>query len=284
MITDPTPTSRIPAQVSRALGANATLLASDLRHPNVHLRTESLFVKVFQGHREYFEAEVAAAAARPSALRSPRLATTGELDDGRPWAAYDWVELETPPVGAAMAEATGRQVGLLHAGSRRVPGLRERSPDLVSAVLVLVDRIAVFDEPLADRVRRLLDEVGPAGSLDDPTSSVLLHGDLGWRNALRGPDGDMWLIDFEHARWGHPLLEFAKAWDRELTEPQIRAAFLRGYRDVTDGPVPTDDSMRVVRLWAAAGIFPYAHQHRDVEFADHGRVVLDRLESAPGSR
>lgn len=270
--------SSTAAQVSDAVGLVATPLSSELVHPNAHLRAGAMFVKVFSGRREYFEAEVAVAAARPTDLRTPRLVSSGSLADGRPWTGYEWVELQPAAVNPVLAEDAGRQLGLLHAQSRRVPGLRERSPDLAPAVETLCGRIATFDAPLAERIQRLAEAVSST-LLKEPTRAVLLHGDWGWRNALRGPDGAIWLIDFEHARWGHPFLDFAKPWDRELAEPTIREAFMNGYSQTTEGSVPSTASMGMVRLWAAAGIFPYARRLGDVAFAEHGRDILDRLEA-----
>lgn len=90
--------------------------------------------------------------------------------------------------------------------------------------------------------------------------------------------GQMWLLDFEHAAIGRPLLDFAKLWDRELHSPEDREAFLSGYSQGETGPV-RHEGIDAVRLWAAAGIFPYARPREDHDFERHAYVTLDRLEN-----
>jgi hypothetical protein len=269
----------IAALLSDELGYPAHQLNLSDLHPNTHFRAGPYFVKVMAGKKAYYDAERAAAEALSTRVAAPRLICTGETPDGARWLAFDWHDFaEVVPDATGFREA-GVLAGALHATSRRVPGLRARSIEgLPEATIALIDRIEEFDESLAERLRQLQAEISPV-ELPHREHTGLLHGDFGWRNLRRGPDRRLWLMDFEHARWGHPYLEFAKAWDRELADPDSRRWFLEGYDTTAPLPSPGPADLAEIRLWAAAGIFPYAREHGDRQFAEQGNLIVERLET-----
>jgi aminoglycoside phosphotransferase (APT) family kinase protein len=139
--------------------------------------------------------------------------------------------------------------------------------------------VARLDIGLADRIRRLHDSITSRGGTDLSHETCLLHGDAGWRNLDWDPDGrKIWIVDFEHGAVGHPLLDFAKLWDRELADQAARAEFVTGYQRHHPDFAATSGAIDAVRLWAAAGIFPYAVPRGDHDFEQHAYRILGKLE------
>lgn len=267
----------VAAELAGYLGGALERVSSVHIHLNEHFRSQDRFVKVFNGRREYFDAEIAASRARSAAVCSPKILATGHLHDGRPWLAYEWLTLRDVKVDPSSAFEFGALVGELHAGSEPSSALRPRPRYLEGPILELCDAVALIDPALANRLRTLVAAV-PRERWASPAPEVLLHGDIGWRNIARADDGVLVLLDFEHARRGPADYEFAKLWDRELTDPVVRGEFLHGYAARTADFEPTDATLLVIRLWAAAGIFPYARRTADEDYFEHGLKIVARLE------
>ncbi|MBV9025608.1 MAG: aminoglycoside phosphotransferase family protein [Streptomycetaceae bacterium] len=254
-------------------------------HKNTHYKGATsdgtaLFVKVIDDHPSYYTAELRAQHhLEGTGIPTPRLVDHGILDDERRWLAYKWHELKPFTPSAAHIQRAGRLLGDLHAATKDIQDDRLRRyadvHDLISDKIAL---IAGFDTPLSERIQRLRDQIYARSHETVPDPRVcLLHGDMGWRNLHMDSRDRMWLLDFEHAALGHPLLDFAKLWDRELDDPQDREAFISGYQQSQGGPVRYKE-IDAVRLWAAAGIFPYARPREDHDFERHAYAILDRLE------
>jgi aminoglycoside phosphotransferase (APT) family kinase protein len=107
---------------------------------------------------------------------------------------------------------------------------------------------------------RLLTEVDPELAADVASWSgprleaagwdgrpTLVHGDFGAANVICGGD-HIRIIDWEHARWGHPLEDWAKIWfSVRFPEPNGFGTDTRrirlieqGWQDVTGRPPPAD--------------------------------------------
>lgn len=275
------------ARLEAALRFRLSLIRHDQApHKNTHYAGVTadgtrLFVKVIDDRPSYYTAEIRAQHhLTGTGIPTPRLIDHGILDERRRWLAYEWHELKPFTTSADRIRRAGRLLGDLHAITSGIHDdqLRQYAeiPGLIADKIALIAR---FDPPLSERIRKLSDQLYASGHKTAPDPRVcLLHGDMGWRNLHTDSRDQIWLLDFEHAAIGHPLLDFAKLWDRELHAPQDREAFLSGYRQSAAGLVP-HEGINAVRLWAAAGIFPYARPREDHEFERHAFVILDRLEN-----
>ncbi len=276
-----------PTALEAALGgAVAPLVGSEQAHHNTHYRgvlaDGDVLVKVIDDQPAYYTAEVRAAChlASPD-IRTPRLLRHGILDDGRGWLAYEWHDLRPFTPSPPQVEHAGQLLGSLHAATRSLVDATLRDyPTLHELISGKIAQVAQFDTALADRIRHLHHTLtNPASTELDSSRVCLLHGDMGWRNIHLDAHDDTWLIDFEHAAIGHPLLDFAKLWDRELDDPTTRALFLRGYHQHQPTDTMQPNQIDTVRLWAAAGIVPYARPRGDHDFEQHAMRILDRLET-----
>ncbi|WP_329133579.1 aminoglycoside phosphotransferase family protein [Streptomyces sp. NBC_01476] len=282
-------TGDTPASVEAAFGGRLTPLVHDRPHRNTHYRGVTadgtrVFVKVIDGNPAYYTAEVRAQRhLLDGGVPVPRLLDHGAVGERRWWLAYEWRDFDAFVPVRDLVERAGHLLGRLHAATNGIQddALR-RYADVHRLIAEKTARIAEFDAPLARRVQRLHERIAARGGNREGNggSVCLLHGDMGWRNLHTDPAGRLWLLDFEHAAIGHPLLDFAKLWDRELDAPADREVFLRGYQRSWPAAEPVRlDAIDTVRLWAAAGIFPYARPREDHDFERHASSVLDRLEA-----
>ncbi|MBC9718006.1 aminoglycoside phosphotransferase family protein [Streptomyces sp. TRM66268-LWL] len=277
-------TRDIQTQIASAVQCDLVPLTHGQRHNNTHFRGDRdgsphLFIKVTTSDRSYVSETGALMLLQSTGLPTPQLVAHGELAPSGHWLAFTWHDFHSfAPVPHAIEEA-GRILGRLHATTAGAtsPHLRRygRVPELIEAKAALV---AEFDEPLAARIRALRDAImaRTAAALGEHT--CLLHGDMGWRNLHQDADNKLWIFDFEHAAIGHPLLDFAKLWDRELDAADARKAFLTGYGEEQRDIAVDLSAIDAVRLWAAAGVFPYARPRQDHDFERHAYLILDRLE------
>lgn len=275
-----------PLALQAALGgAVVPLVGSGQAHHNTHYRgvlaDGDVFVKVIDDQPAYYTAEVRAARhLAPTDIRTPRLVRHGILDDGRRWLTYEWHDLRPFTPSPPQVERVGQLLGSLHAATRGVIDAELRNyPTLHELVAGKIARVAQFDTALANRIRHLHDTLSSAATTELDSRVCLLHGDMGWRNIHLDAHDDTWLIDFEHAAIGHPVLDFAKLWDRELDDPTTRETFLRGYHQHQPTDTGQPDQINNVRLWAAAGIVPYARPRGDHDFEQHAMRILNRLEA-----
>ncbi|MEV3858707.1 aminoglycoside phosphotransferase family protein [Streptomyces sp. NPDC050095] len=277
-------TRDIRTQIASAVQCDLVPLTHDQRHNNTHFRgdrdgTPHLFIKVTDSARSYASETGALALLHSTDLPTPRLVTHGALGQDRRWLAYVWHDLRSfDPVPDNIANA-GRLLGRLHATTTGATSPQLRRYDAISDLIeVKAALVAEFDRPLAARVRALQDTILAQTTTTLGDDTCLLHGDMGWRNLHQDAEHHLWIFDFEHAAIGHPLLDFAKLWDRELDTDDVRKTFLAGYR-VEQPDIAMDvTTIDAVRLWAAAGIFPYARPRQDHAFERHAYLILDRLE------
>ncbi|GAA3491765.1 aminoglycoside phosphotransferase family protein [Streptomyces cremeus] len=218
-------------QIGSAVGCDLVPLTHDQKHNNTHFRGDrdgvpTLFIKVTDSPKSYTTEAGAQMLLHTRDLPTPALHAHGDLGQDRHWLAYTWHDLTPIDPTPETVEEAGLLLGRLHATTRgeTSPHLRSYGaiPELINAKIALV---AEFDAPLASRIADLRDAL-----LDTPAAPrlgderCLLHGDMGWRNLHYASDGHLWIFDFEHAAIGHPLLDFAKLWDRELPSSRSRHA------------------------------------------------------------
>ncbi|MGW6388925.1 phosphotransferase enzyme family protein [Streptomyces sp. NPDC055103] len=274
------------AQVEAALHCRLSPIAHKQPHHNTHYKGvtadgTALFIKVINGHPAYYTAELRAQHHLTGThIPTPKIVDHGTLDDQRRWLAYEWHDLEPFLPSPDHIRRAGRLLGNLHAATSGIHDSHlRRYADVRDLITEKVALVAQSDPPLAERIRKISDQLLANSPKVVPDSRVcLLHGDMGWRNLHVNSHNQMWLLDFEHAAIGQPLLDFAKLWDRELNAREDREAFLSGYglSQMTE-PVQHEE-IDAVRLWAAASIFPYARPRRDHDFERHAYEILDRLE------
>ncbi len=278
----------IRTALEAALGCALTEItgAGPYEYHNTHYRGvlrdgTGVFVKLLSDDPGYYRAEVRAADhLAGTAIPAPSLICHGVLDEKHRWLAFEWRDLERFTPTPRQVAFAGELLGKLHAVTRGASDPQIRQYASVDALIAgKTAQVARIDVALADRIQRLHDAITSQGSTDPGVGTCLLHGDVGWRNFYTDPgDQRIWIVDFEHAAIGPPLLDFAKLWDRELADPATRAAFLNGYSQHQPGIAATPASINAVRLWAAAGIIPYARPRGDHDFEQHAHLILRKLE------
>lgn len=211
-------------------------------------------------------------------IQTPRLLDQGILADGRSWLGYAWHELtEFEPV-PPLVERAGSLLGLLHANTTAdaPAGLATDNTTLSADLRKRADQLANVAPGYGRRVRQLIPHC-----IELPqTDFCLLHGDFGWRNLALDTDGQVWLLDWETATWGHPAIDLGKLIDREFAQGHVRDRFLRGYRQhhpVINFPWPA--YVDTVRLWVAAGLLKYALVRDLVGLSGHALRILEEIES-----
>ena len=196
----------------------------------------------------------------------------GWHDGGTECVALEWVNAD-PLLRGQPAEPTlvaaGRLLGRMHSqvgphwgsldGAHVFADCRHALASRLDAATGL---LTARDPELADAYRRWVRDrlhALPA----DAGPPVLVHGDFGPSNILA--DGDrLWVVDWEHARWGHPLEDWAKIWlAARFPEPNGFAASAVtalgcGWSAETGRDVPADGPLsEVVQVYLAAclGVF-----------------------------
>lgn len=162
--------------------------------------------------------------------------------------------------------------------------LKETDLDPLPLARAIPERLASWLRRAGDRLstaeretaRRLVGD----GSLFEGDSRVPCHRDFQPRNWLidRRHEGSetYGLIDFEHARPDHPLVDFVRVAERAT--PGIFEAFLDGYgidRASIDG------KLRAISAIHAIGSVVWGDEHGDAEFSAEGHRLLERLHSEP---
>jgi Ser/Thr protein kinase RdoA (MazF antagonist) len=111
----------------------------------------------------------------------------------------------------------------------------------------------------------------------DP-DGVPCHLDFQPRNWLLGPDADVYLVDFEHARADLPLRDLVRlrfrAWPGR---PDLKDAFLTGYgRDLTR---PDAETLQHLGALDALTAVARGHQNHDVQLVQYGHSTLRQLRA-----
>lgn len=274
------------------LQAHINPLGHAMAHHNQHftaLRHDGtrLFGKLIEDVRPYYTAEVSVGDHLADvSVPVPPMVDHGELAPDRFWVAYAWCEIRpfTPELGNV--EAAGAALGELHDRTRGITDERLRYYASISELLTdKINLVTGFDVDLGARLTRLRSRLSSseAAFTELGETPCLLHCDFGWRNLGLDTHEQPLLFDFEHAAVGTPILEFAKLWDRELWDPDVHTAFFHGYQRHSPLDWPTwRIAIDAVRLWAAAGIIPYARSREDHAFEQHAHTILDRLEAPTG--
>ncbi|MFP7675548.1 phosphotransferase family protein [Marivita sp. S0852] len=248
-----------------------------------HRSGTRVFVKAMNRALPGFGNEVAAA--RMLVGLSLAVPVVEVIDDPAAGCAIIFAHRDLSPLGTAPedARAMGRALRGLHDHGARTlaedPAAFGTPPVTLAEVLARSMSRLPRTHPEAPRLTRLATRaLAEDGLAAYGGACALVHGDFGLRNVGRLPDDTLCVFDFEHARAGHPILDFAKLWDRELAAPPQRAAFLAGYGDGCAGLPLTDEMLWPVRLWAVIGIMLYCSRIEDAHFRAHGQSLLDRLD------
>ncbi len=117
------------------------------------------------------------------------------------------------------------------------------------------------------------DAVSEALPLLGAQRRVPCHRDYTPRNWLAGEDGELVVIDFEHARHDARLTDLQRLWTGLWrSRPELREAFLAGYGRELD---EDEEGMlrRLSALWALSTVV-WAREHRDAAFEAHGWDAL----------
>lgn len=225
------------------------------------------FVKVYRGKAMRRRAELAVNPMLVSSgLPTPRL-LAADVEGAIPWAAFDWHDLREIAFDEhGVARASGELLRRLHA-TAVPPAIRARLQRYRAPALLLREAAALtVGSPYERLLRTLL-----GGRVPEFGPPVLLHGDYGARNLALGEDGALRVLDFEHARLGPAVIDFAKSWDRELAPERSRREFLEGYGDpATHDPL----ALLWIRTWALALLHDYGLSHADsTAISDSARAL-----------
>jgi hypothetical protein len=241
----------------------------------------TMFIKLVE-KRAFHEAAFAVSPVFPQiGIQTPSLLDHGILTDGRAWLAYTWHEFTEFESAPSLVERAGALLGQLHANSTGLApmGLAAAGTTLTDDLRERADQLAGFAPEYGRRVRRLIPHC-----VEVPrTDHCVLHGDFGWRNLGLDASGQVWLLDWDTATWGHPAVDLGKLIDREFTEDHVRDLFLRGYRQhhpVINYPWPA--YVDTVRLWVAAGLLNYALLRGLAGLTGHALHILEEIESRCG--
>lgn len=147
-------------------------------------------------------------------LRIPRAYRVWTDGDGE-YAELGWLSggTLTPPLDGETLHRAGRLLGRLHRCRGGWWGSLDGAHRFASAAAAFADRFAAAVQLLsrshADLAAAVREWVGPRlAGLRLTGPPCLVHGDFGPRNLVAG--AELGLIDWEHARWGHPLEDWAK--------------------------------------------------------------------------
>jgi hypothetical protein len=107
---------------------------------------------------------------------------------------------------------------------------------------------------------------------------VPCHLDFQPRNWLLGPDADLYLVDFEHARTDLPLRDLVRlrfrAWPGR---PDLKDALLNGYgRDLTGSDTETLQHLGALDALTAIA---RGHQNHDIQLIRYGHSTLRQLRA-----
>jgi hypothetical protein len=110
----------------------------------------------------------------------------------------------------------------------------------------------------------------------DP-DGVPCHLDFQPRNWLLGPDADLYLVDFEHARADLPLRDLVRLRFRIWpARPDLKDAFLNGYGcDLTGSDTETLQHLGALDALTARG-----HQNHDIHLVQYGHSALRQLRAS----
>lgn len=259
--------------------------------PNAHyagIRSgrPGVFFKIMKDRKNFCREGIALEMCSGRDLRVPKLLGGGETQDLF-WRALDWVQGATrvtlERVPTADMQAIGCLIGELHVRTKGAPAGKTVAVSLRAGLAGTASRLSARDRA---RVTGLL---AHAKSLEDAWCSfesrlpiVLLHGDFGLRNVIRDDWGKYWLIDFEHAKMGPCLLDFAKL--RFLGEPYGSRAKIKrfdsGYRGATGFSIfdMPETYLWGMGLWVACGILYFTSMHSDPGFRVQGWRIIEALE------
>ncbi|MEV4623288.1 aminoglycoside phosphotransferase family protein [Asanoa sp. NPDC049573] len=160
------------------------------------------------------------------------------------WQPWKSVLLDEPPSGArfaGVALSLGRIVSAWHRQTSGVPEIAERFADYEALEQL---RVAPFHRVVRDRHPALATAIDACVTDLTTARECLVHGDFSPKNVLVGPDGPVWVLDFEVAHVGAAVFDLAflqchlllKAAHRPAAAASLRAAasaFLTGYGPVT---------------------------------------------------
>lgn len=252
---------------------------------NVHLvagaeAEPTMFIKLVEKRAFHEAALTASSILCQIGIHTPRLLDHGVLTDKRAWLAYAWHEFTEFEATPSLVERAGALLGQLHANSTGLaPTGFPTATMLTEDLRNRADQLNGLAPEYGRRIHRLI----PHCVEVPQTDRCLLHGDFGWRNLGLDSDGEVWLLDWDTATWGHPAVDLGKLIDREFAEDHVRDQFLRGYRRHHPAiSYPWPAYVDTVRLWVAAGLLNYAHLRGLAGLAGHGLHILDEIESQHG--
>ena len=108
---------------------------------------------------------------------------------------------------------------------------------------------------------------------------VPCHLDFQPRNWLLGPDTDIYLVDFEHARTDLPLRDLVRLRFRAWPDrTDLKDAFLNGYgRDLTGSDTETLQHLGALDALTAIA---RGHQNHDMQLVQYGHSTLRQLRAS----
>ena len=170
--------------------------------------------------------------------RVPRIVDIVE-SDGLTWTLFEWVDglPLRDDQRADDPERLGEMLALLHDHAAASPLIDHEQDARFDHVLFLPadDLVSGHDPMCAEavvRVQATLDELWAA----PPHDPHLLHGDLGWNNVMRTPDG-LVPVDFQDLRWGFDVQDLAiSIADCDRWNPGWSGRLIAGYAAIR--PLP----------------------------------------------
>lgn len=274
-------------------GLKAIQHGSDLKFNNSHysatFNNKRVFIKTYQTEKSFLNETVALAALKDSHMQCPQLIKQGQLKDRFWWSALEWIDFDKADIektaNSPVPYILAQTLSDLHSIDVSQQHDRAKLKTLILTRERLTERIDLAKdfEPSAYKLMHQILSRLSEGCFKGLGKTCMNHGDFGMRN-IRSHQSKPFLFDYEHAVIADPLLDFGKIWDRELKNLSDRNIFWDNYTTSSSNlSLDTIETyMLPVRLWVAAGIFPYSIRKNDREFLQHGLYILEQVKTKLG--
>lgn len=188
-------------------------------------------------------------------------------------------DIDTREMTDESAYKYGRLLGNFHA---KVTGNVSVEDTRLPLSHQLMNRVNQLKESLyyndAKEVLELLKSDFDKSDLEyDQLPKVVLHGDFSVRNIMECEGQDI-LIDFERSHIGTSYQDFIKFFYNEVRDINLRNQFLKGYEEIFQFEVPSNELQRCLLFLCALDISRYNVSHSGGKFGDMASNMIATIK------